>query len=507
MRFLARMAAGWLAIAAVLDGSVSVSLGQEETSGERKPRFEPARCPDEVKQPALEHARCGFLVVPENRSKPQGRVRRNIVAIVPALSPQPEPHPIVYLTGGPGGIALLEAQRLVDAGLNRNHTLILMNQRGTYLTKPALTCPVIDRFNARTVGQRLDSEATRRQHVAATAACRKQLAARGIDLSAYNTLENAADFADLRRVLGYDRYNLYGVSYGTDLALTIMRLHPQGIRSVVLDSTVPPQRAGPPDFWPNACAGFHNLFEACKAEKACNARYPRLERTFTDLVRRLESQPVTATVPDPQTGAPKRVVLDGGALVNALTAVSFYTPLFKEVPKWIANLAAGDASDFATFRAMSVAPPGFVGYGLTYGVFCAEQTPFSTPREVLAKGKQAFAGYPPTVLAEAPQFTYIYDDCRVWNVPSLPAMRQPTRSDIPTLVISGSFDAVTALRWAKVAAEPLSRARLVSIAGAGHFVLPESRCAQSVVASFLRHPEAPDTTCVASEQPPAFSIN
>ncbi|MFJ8630263.1 alpha/beta fold hydrolase [Streptomyces sp. NPDC093568] len=58
-------------------------------------------------------------------------------------------------------------------------------------------------------------------------------------MSACNTTENAADFADLRRALRIHRWNVYGYSYGTDLALTYLRRHPQGIRSVAIDSVVP----------------------------------------------------------------------------------------------------------------------------------------------------------------------------------------------------------------------------------------------------------------------------
>lgn len=221
-------------------GLCPVALAQEWSDPRPYPRFEPSPCPDTL--PALKHARCGFLVVPENRAEPGGRARRNIVAIVPAVSKTPEPSPVVYLTGGPGGIALLEAQRLIEAGLNREHVLILMNQRGTFETVPELTCPRVDKFNARAVGRRLDSDATRRDHVAATAACRRHLINKGIDLGAYNTLENAADFADLRRVLGYDDYNLYGVSYGTDLALTILRRHPEGF-AVSFSTQLSPRNA------------------------------------------------------------------------------------------------------------------------------------------------------------------------------------------------------------------------------------------------------------------------
>ena len=81
--------------------------------------------------PALRTARCGFLVVPENRSDPRGRTIRLAVAVVPAVAERPAPEPLVFLEGGPGGSAFLESQRLVDAGFNRDRDLILVDQRGT----------------------------------------------------------------------------------------------------------------------------------------------------------------------------------------------------------------------------------------------------------------------------------------------------------------------------------------------------------------------------------------
>src|SRR5215212_7110813 len=156
------------------------------------PAFVPAACPKLALKlvPAIRTARCGSFIVPENRSVDTGRMIRLAVAIVPARSSTPAPDPIVHLTGGPGGVAIGEAQKLVDAGFNRDRDLILMDQRGTLFSQPALTCPEIDRFNARSLALPLDAPATRRLHVAATAACHRRLAAKGIDLGAYNTTEN-----------------------------------------------------------------------------------------------------------------------------------------------------------------------------------------------------------------------------------------------------------------------------------------------------------------------------
>jgi TAP-like protein len=82
-------------------------------------------------------------------------------------------------------------------------------------------------------------------------------------------------------------------------------------------------------------------------------------------------------------------------------------------------------------------------------VFCSEWIPFFTQRQVLLAGERAFPSYPRSVLAQAPQLPYIYDDCRIWDVPPRPEAREMTRSAVPTLLLSGSFDAVTSLAWAR----------------------------------------------------------
>lgn len=191
--------------------------------------FEPGPCP-KTPEPieALEGARCGTLTVPENRARPSSRTIGLGVAIVPAATDTPKPDPIVWLAGGPGDDAVGEAKMAIDGGLNRDRDVILMSQRGTYSADPALLCPNVDQFNARAVGLVYDAPSTERLHVEATKACRDQLAGRGADLSAYNDTESAADYADLRTALHIEQWNVFGISYGTHLALVYMRLHPEG---------------------------------------------------------------------------------------------------------------------------------------------------------------------------------------------------------------------------------------------------------------------------------------
>jgi hypothetical protein len=200
--------------------ALSPAKAQDAESG-ATPQFESASCPTATEPvAALQAARCGYLVVPENRSKPDSRTIRLAVAIVPAATGKPLPDPVVFMAGGPGESAILDTPFLVDAGINRDRDLIIMTQRGTLFDKPNLNCPELDQFYARQVSLLYGAPSTGQEQAAAAKACRDRLAAEGVDLSGYNTTENAADFADLRRVLGIETWNVYGYSYGTELALS-----------------------------------------------------------------------------------------------------------------------------------------------------------------------------------------------------------------------------------------------------------------------------------------------
>jgi pimeloyl-ACP methyl ester carboxylesterase len=476
------------------------------------PRFDPIQCPEGF--PQLTNARCGYLVVPEDRSQPSSRTIQLFVAIIPAQSGKSAPDPIVYLGTGPGGIAIGEAPALINSGVILNRDLVVMNQRGQFLSIPALTCAAIDDFVRQLLSLRFYSESTKRKHLRATADCHRKLLATGSNLPSYNTSENAADFADLRIVLGITEWNVLGVSYGTDLAQMYVRDHPEGIRSVVLDSVVPVTIGySLAEYWKTTRAGFDNLFTACAAEAACNAAHTNLETTVTDLVNKLEAAPLTTTVNDPATGEKLKIVLDGGALVDWIRDQSRSNTQLTRVPALLDQLAHGNPEALAAiamYRIQLAPPPSpsvpSASAGLGYGVTCSEQ--FSTDEDIIKAGRQAFPNYPASIQHQAVgTFAYLNYDCsRVWKVPAAPAAaRQPLVSSIPTLLISGSFDTVTSFDFAASAAANLSKATLISIPGIGHYVLPFSPCAQTVFKSFLTDPSTPDTSCVGTLKPPPFT--
>lgn len=477
------------------------------------PRFEPATCPTIQGIAWLTKADCGYLIVPEDRTRSDGRTIKLMVAKYSAPSSEKRPDPILYLEGGPGDIAPLEIDEIIKANFIRDRDILVVSQRGTWSSKPALICAASNEFARELVGLRFYSEATKRAHLAASKVCRRELAATGADLRAYNSTESVADLVDLRKVLGITEWNVYGNSFGTYTAQTLMRDHPEGIRSVVLDSVLPVSYSVPVN-WHNTQWAFTNIFKACAAQPACNAAHPDLKRTFAGLVNKLEAKPLTPTISDPYTGKKITVMIDGGALVDWLRNQTYTVPTLQAAPDTIVGLAAGRSDSIeaiAKDRAGRAPPyhPGAValGDGLAVGTTCREDH-LGTSQELAEAGREAFPDYPASITREGiGGWAYVQEDCReVWKFQLAPqSMHEPVASDIPTLLVSGTFDTLTSLAGAKAAAAKLSHATIVSIAGVGHTVSPWSPCPQRIIVSFYDTPEkAPDTSCISALKPANF---
>lgn len=262
----------------------------------------------------IENARCGYLSVPENRSESATRTIRLAVAVLKATGDGPAADPLVYLTGGPGYSELygdLDRWLSFAAPLRTRRDLIFFDQRGVGLSRPALNCPELTaQFLARLAEPAGSAESAARA-AAALEACRDVLVRSGIDLSAYSSAAVADDIVDLMHELGYREWNLFGLSYGGRMALTAMREHPDGLRSVVLDSPVPLQVYFAADVPANFQRSLGLVFDACAAAAACDAAFPDLRRVALDLVDRLNASPVTVEVNDPASGHTRKVVVTG----------------------------------------------------------------------------------------------------------------------------------------------------------------------------------------------------
>jgi pimeloyl-ACP methyl ester carboxylesterase len=195
---------------------------------------------------------CGYVVVPENRSMPDGSTVSLATMVFKSTAANPNPVPLIYLQGGPGGAALpLFSSGQLDSALTAvlaERDLIVFDQRGNGSSLPSLDCPEVTQVEA---GQPdvlvsnleqfepVPSSAVLAARLEATTKCRDRLARSGVDLDDFSSAANAADVNDVRVALGYSKLDLYGISYGTRVALTVMRDFPQIVNSANLDGVAP----------------------------------------------------------------------------------------------------------------------------------------------------------------------------------------------------------------------------------------------------------------------------
>ena len=450
---------------------------------------------------------CGYLTVPEDRGKPNGKTIRLAVAVFASKSKSPRPDPIIYLEGGPGGHALEGipqsfADRFEPFLADRD--FIMFDQRGTGYSEPALDCPELIDIEFKTLDQNLSFEESEKLGIDTILKCHDRLAKEDVNLTAYTSAASAADLNDLRVALGYDTWNLYGISYGTRLALTEMRDFPAGIRSVVLDSTVPLQ-ASEADIPANANRAFKQLFDGCAADAACNQAFPNLEQTFNEMVDQLNKKPVLEKAVDPLSSDHKEysVLLNGDTVVSTLFQWLYVSDVIPLLPKVIDDARKGtDYSLLARLRLLSVVEEKFVSLGMHYAVECSEEVPFSTHDE-LANADQPFPELHHAVSVES-----YYEICQQWSArPAGPIENQPVSSDIPTLVLSGEYDPITPPSYGKIAAETLSKSFYFVFPGLGHGVSNDHPCPRGIMTAFLDKPTVPpNATCIKEMHGPKFAV-
>jgi pimeloyl-ACP methyl ester carboxylesterase len=451
---------------------------------------------------------CGLLTVPQSRADPTGPTIELSVAVAKAASPNPQPDPVVYLVGGPGGMGMQAGPFLVGEGWNADRDLILLNQRGTPRTDPALVCPELDRFAAEAVNLAMTDPAVASRRVHVVGRCHDRLAGTGAELAAFTTTENAADVADLRVAMGIRAWNVVGSSYGTDLVLQLVRSYPEGIRSVVLDSVIPPQVNLAESRWRSLALATDAVFDACEAQPACQHAYPEVRQEFSRLLTELTGQPRHVQVPDPSTGAPTDVTIDSYTLLNVLSIAAAQPGGFAPVPAMIHDLAGGGGQQAAQYAMIPLTlPPGLTGYGLLYGVVCREYAPQTSQEAIDAQAQQAFPGVPEALTVLVPNLGRVFDECARWNVPPAPDdVSAPVRSDLPTLLLSGTFDTQTRSAYADEAATTLPNAIHRIIPGAGHVLAAGYPCAHTMIMSFLDDPAGVDDSCLASVEVPPFTV-
>ena len=456
--------------------------------------FEPSECDFVPTEDYPDPIECGWLTRPSNTD--DGESIELPVVVFKATGTDPAPDPIIYLHGGPAGGVLTSLESYYEdtiAPYREHRDVIMFDQRGTGLAEPELLCGSPYQWFA-SPGE---EPAT---FVARTArACAYGLEINDVELSQFSRQRSADDVMALARELGYEQFNLHGSSWGGLLAYTVMQLHPDLVRSSVLDS--------PLSVWTDLAgsmpASFQEAMAAmqanCDFNPACAARHGNIVARYVSVFDTLQAEPAEILI---QGVWP--VEMNGFELSYLLFAMFYVPELIAVIPDLLLDLENGDTrlvEEMATVLGW--------GWGMNFTFLtymCTDVVPQSSDEAVEEQrvGIEAF-----DVVDEAPDGRGAsgQEICERMMIdrPPINTPRQVTPTQ-PTLVFTGAMDPITSRSSSVHLAESLPNGRVVAFDDLSHGVTADP-CATTIATAFFDDPEQEiDLSCSLAENRPRFEF-
>jgi len=439
-------------------------------------------------------ARCGWYRVRENRDDEHSKELQLHVAVIPALRLKPEADPLFILSGGPGQAAsdFYLSVAPAFARIRRDRDLVLVDQRGTGRSN-RLDCTLPDAS---------DFSATDPQKLQALVReCRASLSG---DPRYYTTSIAVRDLDEVRAALGYEKVNLYGISYGTRVAQHYMRRYPERVRTTILDGAVPAEVALGPEVAIEAQHAIDSALQRCARSADCARLFPQIPEQFTALQDQLRKAPVTVSIPHPLTGVLTTTQLDVARLGAAVRLLTYADETVSTLPLLIheAQSLHEPQALAAQYLRIQSSVEEQVAEGMQFAVVCSEDAPRwdqeNITDEALAKTYlgTAFMSGMRTICADWPRGPVDAD------------FGKPLQSDVPTLMLSGTDDPVTPRRYADQIMKGLRKGRHLVAAGQGHGQLATG-CIPRLTAEFIAAGTAADLddACVRTIAPAPFMLS
>tara|TARA_R110000744_G_scaffold77899_4_gene153640 strand:+ start:19447 stop:20934 length:1488 start_codon:yes stop_codon:yes gene_type:complete len=236
----------------------------------------------------------GTVSVPENRADPASRMIEVSYIRFPATGENPG-SPIVYLSGGPGGSGSGTARGPrfpLFQEMRRHGDVIAFDQRGTGGSTELPRC-VSSQSVAET--ERISDAEYAAAYRRAVEECGVFWREQGVDVRGYTTRESVQDLAALRAHFGAGQISLWGISYGSHLALAALTDIPEQLDRVILasaeglDQTV--KMPAETDRY------FARLQAAIDTQPAARALYPDIAGLMRRVHARFEAEPMLVQVP------------------------------------------------------------------------------------------------------------------------------------------------------------------------------------------------------------------
>lgn len=426
---------------------------------------------------------------------------------------------VVALAGGPGqaAIPLAQATAKVMAPALGTRDLLVFDQRGTGTSGP-LDCSALEGAEAfDAVGPAFER-------------CAQQL---GPKRGSYTTRESVADIEAIRQAAGYEKLVLFGVSYGTKVALEYAERYPQNVEALVLDSVVPTDRSDP--FSVSMYQAMKPVFEELCSAGGCTGITGNPLGDLARLTARLHRHALSGYVYD-GSGHRHRAALSNVQLLNLIGAGDLNPALRALLPASVQSALRGDpdpllrlnllseglipnlpgtllASTAGLHENLAGTRPASSSDGIDEALFVdttCEEASFPWQRSAAATTRLAEALG--TLRSLPGSDFYPFDASTAWADSELPGCAQwpnvapapPAVGPLPsapTLILSGAQDLRTPTSGAEAVAARIPGSQLVVVPYTGHSVLGTdfSGCAQTAVKAFF----SSETTqqCGATQNP------
>ncbi len=463
-------------------------------------------------------AYCGVHKVFEDRKSKTGREIPIHFVLSPATDADARAaDPVFSIDGGPGiGKATISGFSIGKSKvLESAHDFVFIDIRGTGRSNP-LSCVGIkgSPFDLRAYvsgAPLLALDLLSVQHhlnepyeADAMRKCARRLSKRA-DLSKYTTTLAAADIDEIRALLGYQKINVSGASYGTRLSLEYARRYPDAVRTLTLVDVVPTSLRMPSTFAHGTQKALDRLFADCAMDAACAAAYPSLANDLSLSVERLDQEPARFRMKNPLLLGlvQENVVLARGPFVMGIRGMLYDYESSARIPYVISRAAAGDYEPMAQeIIGQSLPLELSLAKGLYLSMTCAEDVPFIDLEKARADAKgTVLGGY---------RLDQHLGACAQWPRGAVPAdWLDPVQSNAPALLFSGELDPSTPPETGLEVAQNLPNSLHVVFRNETHGAAANwDNCGAPMEASFVENADIAgiDTSCANKIERAPFYI-
>jgi len=433
----------------------------------------------------------GRMKVPERAEVPEGKTVDLAIGIFKSRN-TPTKDPLVLCAGGPG-LSYLDdfipgfAGELGDLFLE-DRDVVVVESRGLKYADPYLIIPEMEELQLSLLDKNISADATIDLYLDILKKAYDRFTGQGIDLSAVNSEELANEIAYVMTQLGYDKFAMFGSSYGTEVVQNMLMHHPDRLTSAVLNGSVDIYRSGY-DMHTGMVEALEEAFSAVDKSPALAAAYPALKERFLNKVSALNVEPDTLQLFYGPTGKDYKVLLNGNRIAQWL----FYQMYFNtQLPRSLDRISKGDYTEIISGPGLIFPIPEF-SMGLSLSVFLSgtydvkpEHMMEGSAYEELIKGASLSTFGP-----------YFYQKAiKVWPVQPRKSP-QKFYSEVPLLLLGGKFDHLCKPSYATHLAEEQGNATLFLFDNVVHSPVDNGPCAILMMKEFYDDPsKVPDNTCI-----------